>query len=163
MLIEDLIFEIRPKKDGLKHINNYIVDEISENWYGSRGINDEDYDSLITDSDIEDVYFMHHKEMRWNSFVECKSNDTFKDKVSCGNQFYLSEKDIFHLDGHFYQMCPMCGCITDVSNKIEMEEVKKRIIEKSDKDDNLSRKSSILSELYSLDTNYRSLVKKRGN
>ena len=25
-LIEDLIFEIRPKKDGLKHINNYIVE-----------------------------------------------------------------------------------------------------------------------------------------
>ncbi|MBQ4113781.1 hypothetical protein IJD34_00085 [bacterium] len=47
MLIEDLIFEIRPKKDGLKHINNYIVDEISENWYGSKGINDEDYDKLM--------------------------------------------------------------------------------------------------------------------
>jgi len=125
-------------------------------------LNDEDYDSLITDSDIEDVYFMHHKEMRWNSLVECKSNDTFKDEVSCGSDFYLSEKDIFHLDGYFYQMCPKCGCITDVSSKIEMEEVKKRIIEKSDKDDNLSRKSSILSELYSLDTNYRSLVKKRG-
>ena len=126
-------------------------------------LNDEDYDSLITDSDIEDVYFMHHKEMRCNVTSSCQSNDVFGDKSSCGNEFYISEKNIFHLDGHFYQMCPMCGCITDVSNKIEMEEVKKRIIEKSDRDDNLSRKSSILSELYSLDNNYKALVKKRGN
>ena len=126
-------------------------------------LNDEDYDSLISDSDIEDVYFMHHKEMRWSLLGNCQSNDVFGDKISCGNDFYLSEKDIFHLDGHFYLMCPMCGCITDVSEKIEIDEVKKRIIEKSDRDDNFSRKRSILSELYSLDSNYRVLVKKRGS
>ena len=41
MLIEDLIFEIRPKKDGLKHINNYVIDEISENWCSFKGVNGE--------------------------------------------------------------------------------------------------------------------------
>lgn len=126
-------------------------------------LNDEDYDRLITDKDIEDLYFMHHNEMKWNVSGKCQSNDVFKDKTSCGNDFYLSEEDVFHLDGHFYQMCPTCGCICDVSSSIVMEDVRNRIIAKGDKDEHLARKSSILSELYDLDPNYKTLVKKRGN
>lgn len=47
MLIEDLIIEIIRKKDGLKHINNYVIDEISENWYSYKGVDREIYDKVI--------------------------------------------------------------------------------------------------------------------
>ena len=47
MLIENLIFEINRKKDGLKHINNYIIDEISENWHNYESINWEIYNKII--------------------------------------------------------------------------------------------------------------------
>ena len=47
MLIENLIFEIGYKKDSLKHINNYIIDEISENWLSNRGSNNELYNKII--------------------------------------------------------------------------------------------------------------------
>ena len=47
MLIENLIFEIGYKKDSLKHINNYIIDEISENWLSNRGSNNEVYNKII--------------------------------------------------------------------------------------------------------------------
>ena len=32
MLIENLLFEIWFKKDSLKYLNNYIIDEIEEGW-----------------------------------------------------------------------------------------------------------------------------------
>ena len=47
MLIEDLIIEIICKKDGLKYINNYVIDEISENWYSYKGVDGEIYDKVI--------------------------------------------------------------------------------------------------------------------
>lgn len=46
MLIEDLIIEITRKKDGLKHINNYVIDEISENWCSFKGVNGEIYNKI---------------------------------------------------------------------------------------------------------------------
>lgn len=46
MLIEDLILKIIHKKDGLKHINNYVIDEISENWYCHKGVNGEIYNKI---------------------------------------------------------------------------------------------------------------------
>lgn len=47
MLIEDLIIEIKYKKDSLKHINNYIIDEISENWSCRKGEFSDSYDKVM--------------------------------------------------------------------------------------------------------------------
>lgn len=121
---------------------------------------EDDLDELIRQEDIEELYFLHHKEMKWNILGKCQSNDIFKDKLSCGNDFYLSENSIFHLDGHFYQMCPKCGCITDVSSSIKIDEVKNRIINRTDTDEQIFKRSSLLSELYFLDKDYKTLIKK---
>ena len=37
MLIENLLFEIEFKKDGLKYINEYLIDEVNENWCSYKG------------------------------------------------------------------------------------------------------------------------------
>lgn len=47
MLIEDLIIDVACKKDSLKCINNYVIDEISENWYSHEGINGEIYNKIM--------------------------------------------------------------------------------------------------------------------
>ena len=47
MLVEDLIFEIEYKKNGIKHINNYIIDEINENWCSYKGDQGEIYNKVI--------------------------------------------------------------------------------------------------------------------
>ena len=47
MLVEDLIFEIEYKKDSLKHINNYIIDEINENWCGYKGNQGKIYNKIM--------------------------------------------------------------------------------------------------------------------
>lgn len=46
MLIENLMYEIGDKKNSLKHINNYIIDEVSENWHSHNGKQGEVYDKI---------------------------------------------------------------------------------------------------------------------
>ena len=46
MLIEDLLIEISQRKNSLKYINNYIIDEISEHWCSFEDINGEIYNKI---------------------------------------------------------------------------------------------------------------------
>ena len=48
MLVEDLIFEIEYKKNSIKHINNYIIDEINENWCSYKGEQGEIYNKIMS-------------------------------------------------------------------------------------------------------------------
>lgn len=47
MLIEEIIFELRFKNNGFKYINNYILDEIYENLYSYKDIDQELYDKIV--------------------------------------------------------------------------------------------------------------------
>ena len=47
MLIEEIIFELRFKNNGFKYINNYILDEVYENLYSCKNINQELYDKIV--------------------------------------------------------------------------------------------------------------------
>ncbi len=47
MLVENLLFEINFKKDSLKYINDYILDEIYENLYSYKNINQELYNKIV--------------------------------------------------------------------------------------------------------------------
>ena len=47
MLIEEIIFELRFKNNGFKYINNYILDEVYENLYSCKDINQELYDKIV--------------------------------------------------------------------------------------------------------------------
>lgn len=47
MLVEELLFEIRFKNNGFKQINDCILDEIYENLYSYKHINQEIYDKII--------------------------------------------------------------------------------------------------------------------
>ena len=47
MLIESLLFEIEFKKEGLKYVNDYIIDEVNENWCSYKGIEAENYKKIF--------------------------------------------------------------------------------------------------------------------
>ena len=47
MLVEDLIFEMEYKKNSIKHINNYIIDEVDENWCSYKGEQGEIYNKIM--------------------------------------------------------------------------------------------------------------------
>ena len=47
MLIEEIIFELGFKNNGFKYINNYILDEVYENLYSCKDINQELYDKIV--------------------------------------------------------------------------------------------------------------------
>ena len=47
MLIENLVIEIGYMKDSLKHVNNYIIDEILENWHSFKMIDGEIYSKIM--------------------------------------------------------------------------------------------------------------------
>lgn len=46
MQIEHLLIELDLKKDSLKHINNYIIDEVNNNWCSYKGYNGEIYNKV---------------------------------------------------------------------------------------------------------------------
>lgn len=48
MSIEGLIFEISHKNDSLKHINNYIIDEVNDNWCSYKGQSGDFYNKIIS-------------------------------------------------------------------------------------------------------------------
>ena len=77
MLVENLIFEVTRKKDGLKYINNYIIDEISENWHSYEGISGEIYNKIMgllhaNSSVMESIekILAHYQEELDKSYVE---------------------------------------------------------------------------------------------
>ena len=82
-MVDDLYAVMGVKTPGQKFYGDETVTAIKGHpciiFYSPTG-KLEDYDSLISDSDIEDVYFMHHKEMRWSLLGNCQSNDVFGDK-----------------------------------------------------------------------------------
>lgn len=46
MLIEDLLFEIRYRKDSLKHVNNVVINEVNDNYCTYKGYMGEVYNKV---------------------------------------------------------------------------------------------------------------------
>lgn len=47
MQIEHLLIELELKKDGLKHINNYLIEEFGDNYCTYKGVQGEMYNKII--------------------------------------------------------------------------------------------------------------------
>lgn len=47
MLIESLLFEMEYKKESLKYINNYLIDEISDAWCNHKGMEGETFSKIM--------------------------------------------------------------------------------------------------------------------
>lgn len=114
---------------------------------------------------IKDIYFKYHDELPYDLEIECCSGGDISrpsNTTSCGKKFNISEKDIFYVDGSFYHLCSNCGYIVKVDDTLLKPGVRNRIIKRND-DSLLLRKQTLLSELTSLDKDYKVLIKDRGN
>ena len=47
MLIERLLIELELKKEGLKHVNNYLIEEFGDNYCTYKGAQGEMYNKII--------------------------------------------------------------------------------------------------------------------
>lgn len=117
---------------------------------------------------IREVYFNNHCEIPWNTKAKCEENkdDVKRDERSkcCGFEFYISDDSVFALNGYILQVCPKCGYLVNVSDKVEAK-VKRCIEHRDFYDKDVLRKREILSELIKLEgiDTIKVLVKSRKN
>lgn len=106
--------------------------------------------SKLSFDEIRSVYFYFHKEIPWDTEAVCKkSNDIIprdKNSFSCGSKFYVNEDSVFSLAGEVLQLCPKCGYLVNVSDKVSPE-VRRRIEDRDCLDKDVLRKRELLSEL----------------
>ena len=116
-------------------------------------------------SQIKEVYFKYHDELPYDLEIECVSDSDISKPEgisSCGSKFNINEKEIFCVDGSFYHLCSNCGYIVKVPSSLLKPIIQERIIKRSREDSLLFRKKELLSELTSLDKDYKVLIKSRG-
>lgn len=149
----------RPKFDvGVK--NNAFI-----NYFADGGIH-------FSEKEKQSIYLKFHDELPWDLSINCneKNKQTFMfifdstvEKVSpsetCGKDFHIKEQDIFinefivegtrYID--YYQLCPNCGNIIKVPDKLLSDGIKQRIVSRCDQDKNLFKKMCLYSELKALE------------
>ena len=156
--------EKKPSRDkddtGLKKSNfiNYI----------SNRANRYDYNfSVLTEQEKQDIYLTYHDELPWDLEKVCEKEDGYTNSLidmrltrpehtePCGDTFHVNEEEIFiNPDDtlyRYFQLCPHCGYIVNISKEALSDGIKKRIEERCSKDPNLFRKMYLYSELFSLD------------
>ena len=114
---------------------------------------------------IKDIYFKYHDELPCDLEIECVSDEDVSKPngtSSCGSKFNVREEDIFYINGSFYHLCGNCGYIVKVPSSLLKDVIKERIIKRCESDSLLIRKRELLSELTSLDKDYKVLIKSRG-
>lgn len=142
------------KGDFISFVSNY------SNHY-------DDNCSILTEQEKQDIYLLYHDELPWNLEKVCELEEEYipamietrlvrpEHTKPCGETFYVNEEEIFidssELLYRYYQLCPHCGYIINISKEILSEGVKQRIEERCAKDPNLFRKMYLYSELFSLD------------
>ena len=104
MLVENLIFEVTRKKDGLKYINNYIIDEISENWHSYEGISGEIYNKKFKPSKIENICDKCNVSLKTRDDdteeVAKKRFDTYYEQTAPLVKFYEDKKVLYKIDAN---------------------------------------------------------------
>ena len=125
-------------------------------------------DCNLSYDEISSVYFSSHKEIPCDTETVCKkSNDLVSRDInsfSCGSKFYVNEESVFSLVGEVLQLCPKCGYLVNVSDKVSPE-VRRRIEARDSLDADVLRKRLLLSELIKIGgmEEAKKLVKKRNN
>lgn len=112
----------------------------------------------LTEKEKQDVYLSLHEELPWDLEIECNLEEEPKNKrpdntYPCNKKFYIDEKEIFVKDNLFFQLCPKCGYMVIINDKLLTDNIKNRIIDNCNKDKNLYRKMELYSELKALDLN----------
>ena len=147
---------LRKKKDiGVE--DNYFIETITNAPHLKEN------DSVFSEKEKQEVYLSLHDELPWDLEVECsRNNNDVRPNFSCPchQKFYIKENEIFMKPREFnpiefydkyYQVCPHCGYIVELSKEIIAPEIRKRIEKRSLNDMYLYRKMWLYSELFALE------------
>lgn len=118
--------------------------------------------SCLSYEDCLNLYLEGHDELAYNLLCICREDDSLerpKGTKPCLSNFKISEENIFCLGDSFYHLCSNCGYVVNVSDKITNPRIGKRIIDRCGKDNFSLKKHLLLSELVSLDGDYKRLIK----
>jgi len=149
------------KKDDIGIKNNEFINTIINIKHYSNN-------SVFTENEKQQIYLKYHDEIPWDLKLNCKLEDSYLNLLvetrlirpentnPCGKNFHIKEDQIFINKNdklyRYFQICPHCGYIVHVPNKLLSETVKQRIEERCKQDEYLFRKMYLYSELLSLDT-----------
>ena len=120
----------------------------------------------LTSEDIRSVYFGYHNEIPWDTKTTCKkSHDIVKrdeESSCCGNEFYVNEDNAFCVCGEILQVCPNCGYLVNVSDKMNYS-IRRRIEYRDYYDKDALRKRELLAELVKINgiDDAKALVKRK--
>jgi len=119
--------------------------------------------SHLSDEDILELYLRDHDELPWNLKVMCSDDSSFerpKGTKPCFRNLNVREENVFMLGNYFYNMCPNCGYIVNVTDSLVNSKVRERIAMRCGDDIHNSKKNLLFSELISLDSDYKVFVRK---
>lgn len=136
---------------GVKN-NNFI------NFFGDKSIFKRKItNKSLTEDEKQKVYLSLNDELPWDLETVCAYGDNIENLVRpqqttpCNRTFFVEEKEIFKApNGKYYQLCPECGFIVNIDEKIFSPGVKDRIDKRCLEDENLFRKMYLFSELLKL-------------
>ena len=124
----------------------------------------EENKAILTETEKQRIYLRYHDELPWNMMRVCEFEEKeipmmFDLRLQrpehtspCGEKFYIKEEEIFiDPSGKYYQLCPYCGYIVNISKNLLSKGVKERIDARCEKDINLFRKMCLYSELFALE------------
>lgn len=124
-----------------------------------------DYQMVTANLSPEDclkLYIEGHDELAYNLSGQCCEDDSIKRPEGtkpCLSSFSINEENIFCLGDNFYHLCSGCGYIVNITDKITNPRIGRRIINRCSEDSFSLKKHLLLSELTSLDSDYKRLVK----
>jgi len=112
---------------------------------------------LLTIEEKEQIYLKYHDELPWNLKTICSlGNDGYErpeHTKPCEKTFFVKEEDIFinKEDNKFYHLCPYCGYIVTIDDKLLSKGIKERIEKRCNAEPFLFRKMELYSELKQLE------------
>lgn len=143
---------IRSKNDvGIT--NNFFITSVLSTPHHKNNL------SIFTEEEKQKVYLQYHDELPCDLGTICRKDSTLPEisrpnnTDPCGMIFTIKEEEIFKDENNkYYQLCPYCGYIVNIPERVLSNGIKKRIEDRCNKDDKLYRKMYLYSELFSLDT-----------
>lgn len=119
--------------------------------------------SILTEKEKQEIYLSYHDELPCDLETTCKPNKdntaimdgeltNLNNMEPCFLYFNIKEEEIFvDNDGKYYHLCPHCGYIVNIDEKLLSQSVKKKIDDRCKNDPQLFKKMYLYSKLFNLD------------
>lgn len=129
----NLKIPLKNNKDVI--VNDFIMTIVNAPYYENNW-------SIFTEKEKQEVYLMYHDELPCDLEIKCQleGNDDLisENDNSCGESFIIKEQEIFVRKYNslinYYQICPHCGFVVNIPEKLLSDGIKLRIEKRCQKE-----------------------------